>query len=426
MTHTPLKVFIIGYVWPELQSSAAGLRSWNLIQSFQEAGWSVAFACAAKKNSFTAILEEKGVQTIPIELNHSSFDIIVKNFNPNFVVFDRFITEEQFGWRIQEHCPKAIRILDTQDLHFLRRTREKAIKAQSNSLFEFEPFHLCSPPSEDVLREISSIYRCDATLVLSSFEFQLLTETFKIPQNFIHLSRFHYPRPPDSPGFHERENFIFIGNFRHPPNLDGIQWLRRSIWPVIYQKLPKAQVFIYGAYPPKIMMKLTEPNIGFHVEGFTPDQFQVLKKHRVNLAPLRFGAGIKGKITDGWWAGLPVITTPIGAEGMADELPWGGDISTEAQDFAEKAVQLYTDELQWRDAQSRGFEILRSFYDHSVNSKALILYLLKLKDQLEERRKSNLIGSILNFHTHRSTKYFSQWIEEKSKRLKMLSLPAQF
>jgi glycosyltransferase involved in cell wall biosynthesis len=404
--NSALKVLIIGYGWSEPQSSAAGLRDWNLIETFLGVGWEVIFAASSKENQFSQAIQARGVQICPVQPNDPGFDTFIAELKPDFVVFCRFMTEEQFGWRVQEHSPESVRIIDTVDLHFLRRGREKVLK--KGTIPELN--------SEELLREAASIYRSDCSLILSSFETRLLVEDYKIPANLLCLSRFHYDPPLDSPPFAERTDFVTIGNFRHAPNADGVLWLHQKIWPLIRQKLPEAQLHIYGAYPPKEMMALTHRKSGFHVLGYIPDQFETFRKYRVNLAALRFGAGIKGKISDGWWTGTPVVTTPIGAEGMSDDLPWGGYIAIDEADFAHKAVQLYSDQHRWENAKKNGLDLIRTLYDRKKNEKQLILNLLEVKDQLHQRRASNLVGAMLSHHQHRSTRYFSKWIEEKNKK----------
>ena len=119
------KLLIIGFVWPEPKSSAAGGRMMQLISIFKENGFEITFASAAQDSDFMIDLAEFGVIKRSIELNSSSFDDFIKELNPDVVLFDRFMIEEQFGWRVIENCPKAIRILDTEDLHFLRKARER-------------------------------------------------------------------------------------------------------------------------------------------------------------------------------------------------------------------------------------------------------------------------------------------------------------
>src|SRR5690606_5459984 len=122
------KLLIIGFVWPEPKSSAAGSRMMQLIEAYISFGYDVTFASACAKTETAFDLKTIGIQTENIQLNHSSFDDFVKQLQPDAVLFDRFMTEEQFGWRVAEQCPNALRILDTEDLHCLRKGRQQALK----------------------------------------------------------------------------------------------------------------------------------------------------------------------------------------------------------------------------------------------------------------------------------------------------------
>ena len=125
---TQQQVLIIGYVWVEPNSSAAGSRMLQLIEQFLKQNWKVTFASPAQKSETAASLNSLGVDEVSIELNNTSFDYFVKDLKPTIVLFDRFMMEEQFGWRVAENCPNAVRILDTEDLHFLRKTRHQQLK----------------------------------------------------------------------------------------------------------------------------------------------------------------------------------------------------------------------------------------------------------------------------------------------------------
>lgn len=409
-----LKALLIGTVWPEAESSAAGLRVWNILDTLKGADWELAFACPSPFNKYSEKLNASGITTTTLQANDPQFDVFIRELNPDFVIFDRFIMEEQFGWRIEEHSPKTVRVLDTSDLHFLRRAREEALK-RGCSLEDVKncDFDLIT---ESTLRELGSILRSDTALIISDFELNLLISQFQIHPKHLLLSRFMYPPPDPSPDFESRSDFMMIGNFRHAPNTDGIRWFRKEIWPLIRKSLPSVNVHIYGAYPPKEMMELTDRKTGFIVEGPVESQFEVLKKHRINLAPLRFGAGIKGKITDGWSCGTPVITTPIGAEGMCDDLPFAGEVALSPEEFAQKAVTLYQNEEIWNAHQKSGYTILERLYTRDAFASPLINHLISLKMSLETKRKNNLMGAILRHHLHKSTKYFSKWIEIKNQK----------
>ena len=160
------QLVIIGSVWPEPQSTAAGSRMLQLISLFQEQGYDVTFMCSASQSDYSYDLSQISVRTQSIELNNVSFDLEIAKINPSIVLFDRFMIEEQYGWRVAAQCPNALRILHTEDLHFLRKARETAYKQNRTLVFE-------DYISDTFKREMASIYRCDLTLLISEYEMQL-------------------------------------------------------------------------------------------------------------------------------------------------------------------------------------------------------------------------------------------------------------
>ena len=122
------KLLIIGQVWPEPTSSAAGTRMIQLIDCFLKADFEITFACAASKSDFSFDLKSKDVKEVEIKLNDESFNDFVRDLNPEIALFDRFMIEEQYSWRLTNECPNTMKILDTEDLHFLRNARQNASK----------------------------------------------------------------------------------------------------------------------------------------------------------------------------------------------------------------------------------------------------------------------------------------------------------
>ena len=405
-------ILIIGKVWPEPSSSAAGSRTLQLINLFLEQNWQVSFACAASESDYSFDLKSLGISTLHIVLNDSSFDDLVKNMQPHMVLFDRFTSEEQFGWRVAQNCPNALRILDTIDLHCLRLARQEAIKQNRD-------FSLLDLNSDFAKREIASIYRSDVSLMISDYEMDLLINHFKIDNSLLHYVPFLLDpilkKDNQWPSFSEREHFLSIGNFLHEPNWDAVLFLKQFIWPLIRKQLPKAEIHIYGAYPSKKVFDLNNLKEGFLIKGRTDSLERVMKKTKVCLAPLRFGAGIKGKLIDAMQFGVPSVTTDIGAEAMHGEYPWNGIIANQPHKFAEAAVELYTNEIKWQQAGENGAQILNNFFLKSNHSDLLIDKLLFLKNQLKSHRLSNFIGEMLMHHTVMGTKYMSLWIEAKNK-----------
>ncbi|GAA4112064.1 glycosyltransferase family 4 protein [Aquimarina addita] len=408
-------ILIIGNVWPEPNSSAAGSRMLQLIQFFRSQKWRITFACAAVDSNHMYDIESLGVSRITIQLNHPSFDEFIKQLQPDIVMFDRFMTEEQFGWRVTNHCPQALKILNTEDLHSLRKTRQEIVKSGK----EFQIQDLLQ--SDIAKREIASIYRSDISLMISDFEIRLLNKHIKIDNEQLFYLPFLFDpitskTTENWPDYNLRNHFITIGNFRHEPNWDSVLYLKTTIWPLIRKQLPDVELHIYGAYPPPKATQLHNPKQGFHIKGWAKDATKVMKEARICLAPLRFGAGIKGKLAEAMCNGTPSITTTIGIEGMCSkESDWNGFVTDDPKKFAENALKLYKNQSIWQQAQQKGIEIINTRFQKEKFNQDLIDCICIIKENLQEHRSKNFIGAMLQHHTLKSTEYMSRWIEEKNK-----------
>jgi glycosyltransferase involved in cell wall biosynthesis len=404
------KLLIIGLVWPEPASSAAGIRIVQLAELFLAASFEVYFASAALKTEYSYPLHQIGIKESEIRLNDESFNNFIRELTPNMVLFDRFMTEEQYGWRVQQECPHAMRILDTEDLHFLRHARQEAVKTGL-------PLDLFTDTTK---REIAAILRSDLSLMISEYEMDLLREQFHIDPTLIYYLPFleemlTAEKIQRWKSFDEREGFVFIGNFLHEPNWHTLQILKNVIWPVLRKKLPRAVLHIYGAYTSQKVMQLNNVKEHFQVHGRAHDARETLSAHRVLLAPIQFGAGVKGKFIDAMQTGTPAVTTPAGAEAMRGLLDWNGAIASGPDDLVAQAFSLYTDQDQWITAQQNGIRIINERYEKSILTPLFISAITSLSANLEAHRNHNFTGQILLHHTANSIKYMSLWIEEKIK-----------
>ena len=399
---------IIGKVFPEPNSTAAGSRMIQLMDLFLTQNYQIKFLSTAtiSENSFD--LSSKNIQFQNILLNDSSFDELIINLNPDVVVFDRFTTEEQFGWRVSEQVPNAVKILDTEDLHFLRNAREKAFRQNKN----LENSDLIN----DVFkREIASILRCDVSLIISEFEMNLLIEKFKIDENILfYLPLFGEVKKSET-SFSERKNFISIGNFLHEPNWQTVLQLKK-LWKDIKKQLPEAEIHIYGAYASEKVFQLHNEKEGFIIKGRAENVESVFNQAKVLLAPIPFGAGIKGKLLESMQFGLPNVTSAVGAEAMHGNLDWNGFITDNETEFVEKAVLLYQDENLWQKSQENGYKIVENRFKKELFEPHFIHKIQEISENLESHRNQNFLGQILQHHTLQSTKYLSKWIEEKNKK----------
>lgn len=408
------KILILGFVFPEPQSSAAGGRMVQLISYFQTINLEVIFASGAAKSEFSYPLESLGVRTETIRLNDSSFDDFISDIQPDFVLFDRFMMEEMFGWRVADKCPNAIRILDTEDLHCLRLARQNSWKG--NRVFEQSDLY-----SDIAKREIASILRCDMSLMISDFEMDLLKNVFQISGKILlHLPIWMDPKTEIEElalkSFEERSDFVFIGNFLHEPNWNAVQYLKTEIWPLIRKEIPEAQLKIYGAYSSQKVLELHQPKTGFCIEGRAESALEVMENARVCLAPLRFGAGIKGKLLEAMYIGTPSVTTTIGSESMHGHLAWNGFISDDPTEFAQKAIELYNNQALWKKSQQAGYEILKQRFSKEKITNDFTQSLIALSQNIQTHRQQNFMGSLLQHHTMKSTMYMSRWIEEKNRQ----------
>lgn len=409
------KLLIIGQVWPEPTSSAAGTRMIQLINCFKKAEYAITLACAASKSDYSFNLKSLQVNEVEIKLNDESFNEFISALNPEIVLFDRFMIEEQYGWRVTQECPNTLRILDTEDLHFLRNARQTAAKKG----IEFSDDLLFSDLAK---REIASILRSDLALIISKKEVQLLKEQFKIDQDLLYYLPFLENPISDKKiqawkNFEDRDHFMFIGNFIHEPNFNCVQHLKTQIWPILRKKLPKAELHIYGAYPSQKVLQLNNPKERFLIKGRAEEAQETMSMYKALLAPIQFGAGVKGKFVDAMQTGTPAVTTTIGAEAMQNKLSWNGFIADSPEAFSEKAVLLYQNKEEWELAQQNGIKILNNNYNKSLFEDEFLAKISELQTNIITHRNNNFIGQILQHHSNQSTKYMSLWIEQKNKSL---------
>lgn len=403
-----LRVLIIGLVWPEPTSSAAGWRMLQLIDELKKITNDIHFACAASKSIASHPLDELDVISHDIVLNDSSFNDFITDLVPDVVVYDRFITEEQFGWRVKQAFPNIISVLDNEDLHFVRRARTTAFKTNTDVNYD----------TPDTFRELSSIYRSDLSIIISKFEYDLLINHFNIPaKQLLYLpfieAEISNEKKDQLPDFNNRKDFMFIGNFIHEPNYQTVLQLKK-IWISIKKRLPNTQIHIYGAYASQKVLQLNNVSDGFIIKGKADNVNLTMQQYRVLVAPIPFGAGLKGKFVDGFKNGLPNVTSKIGAEGMFAE-NWGGFIAENETDFVEAVYKLYEDEAEWNRAVANGFDILNSQFSENVWGGVLKDAVLKIYENIEAHRSNLFVQKILWQNGLQAVKYMSLWIEQKNK-----------
>ena len=444
-------VLFVSPVWPERSSSAAGVRTSDLVSSFIERGSIVHYAASMasyddeSKRRHVDEVERLGAMTHVCQPNREGdFVDILEKSRPDVVIFDRFYTEEMFSHIVEKHMPNACRVLDMQDVHFLRTWRQQQVATSGGDLYENVLMNM--PPSsyEPCCRELASIYRSDLTLVCSPREVEMLQGVFGLDGRALVEASFFVPghgsvdqNPPLLSG---RRDCMMIGNFKHPPNADSVDWTCQDIWPKIRERLsrdhniPKDELprlHIYGAYGNKNKFDMRKDRglyeeLGIEFRGFAPS-LDIMSQYMMLLAPLRFGAGLKGKIVDAWSHGLPVVTTVIGSEGMENfqnnstkDDTWGGrGGARNAEDVINDAVSMcLSSPAKWSSYQQHGYALLKTLYDRERNLQSIHNAIDARYAELEEYRNSNYLGRMLWSQQMRATEYFSRWVELKEKTRK--------
>ena len=267
---------------------------------------------------------------------------------------------------VRAFAPHALCVFDTVDLHFLREERLAELEGSA-----------AAKAAARLKRneELALIRKADVTLVVSPAEKALLDELLPDSRVMV-LSTIHELLPPGKP-FAEREGLVFIGGFQHPPNADAVLWYAREILPLLRERLPGVRTIIVGSMVPAPIKALAAPD--FVIAGYVPDVAPYFNGCRISIAPLRYGAGVKGKINLAMSYGLPVVATSTSIEGM--HLTSGEDVLTAdtPTEFADAVVRLYHDRELWERLAAGGRENVRRYFSRDV-ARSAITRLIALAD----------------------------------------------
>jgi glycosyltransferase involved in cell wall biosynthesis len=215
--------------------------------------------------------------------------------------------------------------------------------------------------------------------------------------------------------FKARAHFVMIGNSLHQPNYDAILFMKKEIWPQIRNNDPNVELHIYGAYQTQKILQLNDKKSGFLIKGHASDAIETIRKYRLLLAPIRYGAGLKGKIFDAMKAATPVAMTTIAAEGMFENTATYGFVDDDPVNYAQKCLQLYNSESEWQSVSLENSHILKSNYLGSAFAKALLTKTSQLISyKSPEINRNNFSSKMLNYHSNKATKFMSKWIEERN------------
>jgi O-antigen biosynthesis protein len=354
-------ILILDALTPDPSRDSGSLRMVNIMRLLRELGWRVTFMADNRLSTNAEILElgQIGVQTLCKPWAPALATWLKSEASSlNAVMLCRHYVASPNIDLVRRIAPKAKIIFDTVDLHFLREQRaaehsaNKAMAKQANA---------------SQRRELALIRASDVTLVVSPVELKLLSQL--LPDARVELlSNVHtlYERRAN---FAERKDLVFVGGFNHPPNADAVKWLCHDIFPRVRAERSDIALHLIGDIPDSERGALQQP--GVHIHGRVHDLFPWMNGCRIALAPLRYGAGVKGKVNMAMSYGLPVVATPMAAEGMY--LVDGENIllAEDASAFASAVLRLYEDQALWMRISDNGQDNIRQHFSFSAARKAL-------------------------------------------------------
>ena len=267
----------------------------------------------------------------------------------DFVIVCRHYVAANYVNLIRRHCPQARFLFDTIDLHYLREQRLADLE---------DSLPLRRSAAQTRRSELSVIGHADATILVSPTEVEVLKKD--APEARVHvISNIHQVVGSQKP-FEDRQDIFFVGGFQHPPNIDAAQWFCQEVWPLIRQQLPELKFHLIGSKATEQVKALHGNGVVFH--GFVPRLEPFLDGCRLAVAPLRYGAGVKGKVNLSMSRGQPVVATPAAVEGTHARDGQDVLVASEPRAFADAVVRLYQDETLWNRLSANGQKNVEKYF----------------------------------------------------------------
>lgn len=354
-------VAIIDGTVPKYDQDSGSLRMYRLVVALKELGYHAVFLPVDNDlgGIYGEALERQGIEVICAP--HDDFESWLARNGRNLtaVILSRIHVAHRFISRVKRLAPHARIAFDTVDLHFLREGRQAELLGDPD---------LLARAKKTRRRELAIAEQADVTLVVSDEEVKLLSAT--APQLKVRvLTNIHEPEPSNVP-FEDRRGILFVGGFAHEPNVDAVLFFVNEIFPIIKGQMPGAEFYCVGSWPTDEIKALATNKI--HVTGFVPDLKPFFDRCKLSVAPLRYGAGVKGKINQSMALGLPVVGTSLACEGMW--LTSGKDVlvADSPKEFADAVIRLYTDGELWQSISEAGLENIRKHFSTDAAKRALL------------------------------------------------------
>ncbi len=352
-----LRILVADPFLPMWDRASGSLRLFNYLKILRQLGHHITFFArlGSENPKYRWALQQMGIEVYENDEQALRYEGLFFNKAMRPLPYKLIFAERKFDyailsfWFLAEYYMDVIRrfspqtqiIVDSVDIHFVRELREAHLKKDKN---------LEQKALKRKARELKVYRQADRVWVVTEEDRKKIQPYIDdVPIDVV--PNIHQPVPYQK-SFAQSKDLLFVGNFSHPPNVDAVQYFVKEIFPEVRSALPDVKFYIVGNHPPEEIVHLQNENI--IVTGFVPELEPYLLKARISVSPLRYGAGMKGKVGEALSYGLPVVTTSIGAEGMNLQHEEQVLIADDAQEFARQIIRLYTDQKLWEKLSLRG------------------------------------------------------------------------
>lgn len=337
-------LLVVDHYVPRPDEDSGSKRIVNLMALLRGMGYGIVFLPDDRHRTpgYADALQELGIEVLS---GHFDLRAVLRRLEPvvTGVIISRTSVAAKYLLEIRQSLPAVPVVFDTVDLHFLREFRQADL--------ENSPALLRRAATTREI-ELGLVRACDVTLVVSPVERDLLE--IEAPDAKIEVVPTVHWAEVSSASVAGRDGLLFVCSFAHTPNVDGLVWFLREIWPSVRQAVPDLQFDIVGRDPVPVVVEAVAQSEGVRLLGWVPDLTPVYGRARVAMAPLRFGAGIKGKVGEAMSFGVPTVVTTIAAEGMSLTDRTTAVVADEAEDFAKGIVELVRDDDLWTRISAAG------------------------------------------------------------------------
>ena len=375
------RALVVDHIVPTYDQDAGSLRMFELLSILGDLGFVVTFVPAngSAVQPYTDRLERLGIEVL-----YQPADVAahLRELGPGLklCILSRPKVASQWVEAVRAHAPWATVVYDTVDLHFLRERRHAEINGDLGA------WHAAKAVRE---LELAMVRAADATFTVSEEERAILLEA--VPGADVHVVPTIHRHHRASLDVRSRQGLLFVGSFLHPPNRDALHFLVTEIMPLLRRDLPGLRLTVVGSNPSPDVLALAGPDV--EVLGWVPDLSPYYAKARVFVAPLRYGAGMKGKIGESLSHGLPTVTTRIGIEGMSLVPDREILVADDPAGFARQVVRICTDDRLWTRVARAGRTLVDERYSPAAARVRVQEILTSLGVGVPSARSISTLGS---------------------------------